>query len=70
MKYNSCLLDRLYCTKCNYYIQIHLLCGLLRCYMHRNKEGREGEMRHLQKKSCTYFCMKIEDIKAGCAPVV
>lgn len=47
MKYNSCLLDRLYCTKCNY-MQIHLLCDFLRITC--TKKKREKKMQRIQKK--------------------
>lgn len=40
MKNNSCLLDRLYCTKC-YYIQIHLL-SMTSYTFHALKRKREG----------------------------
>ena len=66
MKYNSCLLDRLYSTKCNY-MQIHFSLWLLTHYMHKKKRKKRCLA---YKRSCTYFCMKIENIKARCAPIV
>lgn len=38
MKYNSCLLDRLYCTKCNY-MQIHFL-SVTSYALHAQKKRR------------------------------
>lgn len=67
MKYNSCLLDRLYSTKCNY-MQIHLLC--VTSYAFHAQKKREKKKCCAYKRSCTYFCMKIENIKARCAPIV
>lgn len=46
MKYNSCLLDRLYSTKCNY-MQIHLLCDFLRISCTKK---RKKKMLRIQKK--------------------
>ena len=40
MKYNSCLLDRLYSTKCNY-MQIHLLCVTSYAFHAQKKRERE-----------------------------
>lgn len=75
MKYNSCLLDRLYSTKCNY-MQIHLL-SVTSYAFHAPKEKKNKEKKRKRKercraykRSCTYFCMKIENIKARCAPIV
>lgn len=47
MKNNSCLLDRLYCTKC-YYIQIHLL-SMTSYTFHALKRKRGGERQHKKK---------------------
>lgn len=40
MKYNSCLLDRLYSTKCNY-MQIHLLSDFLRISCTKKKKKKK-----------------------------
>lgn len=52
MKYNSCLLDRLYSTKCNY-MQIHLL-SVTSYAFHapKKKKGKEKKrkMPRIQKK--------------------
>lgn len=68
MKNNSCLLDRLYSTKCNY-MQIHLT---LRDFLRISctKKWKKGKKNAAIKRSCTYLCMKIENIKARCAPIV
>lgn len=49
MKNNSCLLDRLYCTKC-YNIQIHLL-SMTSYTFHalKRKRGREKTRQHKKK---------------------
>lgn len=48
MKYNSCLLDRLYSTKCNY-MQIHLL-SVTSYAFHAQKKTRKKKMPRIQKK--------------------
>lgn len=48
MKYNSCLLDRLYSTKCNY-MQIHLLCVTSYAF-HAQKKREKKKMLRIQKK--------------------
>lgn len=66
MKYNSCLLDILYSTKCHY-MQIHPL-SVTSYAFHAQKKKKKRCCAY--KKSCTYFGMKIENIKARCAPIV
>lgn len=49
MKYNTCLLDRLYSTKCNY-MQIHLLSVTAYAFhAHTHKKEKEKMLR-IQKK--------------------
>lgn len=64
MKNNS-LLDRLFCTKCNY-MQIHL-CSVIYTF-HAQKEKKL--CCHKKKFRVHKVRMKIEDIKARCAPRV
>lgn len=49
MKYNSCLLDRLYSTKCNY-MQIHLLSVTSYAFHAQKKERKKKKMPRIQKK--------------------
>lgn len=49
MKYNSCLLDRLYSTKCNY-MQIHLLSVTSDAFHAQKKRGEKRKMSRIQKK--------------------
>lgn len=49
MKYNSCLLDRLYCTKCNY-MQIHFLSGASYALHAQKKRRGKKKMQRIQKK--------------------
>lgn len=63
MKYNSCLLDRLYIVPnaviCKYTFSVTFYA------FHAQKREKKGCCAY--KRSCTYFCMKIENIKARCA---
>ncbi len=48
MKYNSCLLDRLYSTKCNY-MQIHLLSVTSYAFHAHKKEEKKKDVAHTKE---------------------
>lgn len=52
MKYNSCLLDRLYSTKCNY-MQIHLL-SVTSYAFHAPKEKKRKRKEKKEKKDAAH----------------